>query len=213
MWDAVDVERRLQSLAEQDPAFYRHGTQRHRYRLGPRLSAAQLERFEAQYGVELPASYRAFLLEVGDGGAGPYFGMFRHDGSDWNDGWRALDEREPGFLATQFPHTERFQPFPDVPACARHAPEQDFYDPCWITGSMVLAEFGCGAYFRLVVTGPARGQVWFDDLGCDQGLTPGPDFRDWYQNWLANPPALTPMPIKSGSVFDNPALFPRSRRA
>lgn len=85
--------------------------------------------------------------------------MFRHDGSDQNDRWRALDERESGFLAMPFPHTERFQPFPDVPACARHAPDEDFYDPCWTSSSMVLAEFGCGVLFRLVVTGAARGQV------------------------------------------------------
>jgi ABC-type Na+ transport system ATPase subunit NatA len=39
----------------------------------------------------------------------------------------------------------------------------------------VLPEFGRGAYFRLVVTGPARGQVWFDDLASDQGITPDPE--------------------------------------
>jgi hypothetical protein len=37
----------------------------------------------------------------------------------------------------------------------------------------------------LVITGPDRGQVWTDDLGCGDALSPGPDFRDWYGQWLS----------------------------
>jgi hypothetical protein len=39
----------------------------------------------------------------------------------------------------------------------------------------------------LVVTGPARGQVWIDDRGADAGIDPETDFTDWYLGWLANP--------------------------
>ncbi|MFB7664919.1 hypothetical protein ACFC1R_13350 [Kitasatospora sp. NPDC056138] len=36
---------------------------------------------------------------------------------------------------------------------------------------------------RLVVTGKSAGQVWFDDPDWG-GLTPGPDVRTWYTDWL-----------------------------
>ncbi|MFB7594674.1 hypothetical protein [Streptomyces sp. NPDC056160] len=52
-----------------------------------------------------------------------------------------------------------------------------------VTGSMIISDMGCGAFVRLVVTGAASGQVWFDTLATDDTLTPGPAFGDWYQAW------------------------------
>jgi hypothetical protein len=54
------------------------------------------------------------------------------------------------------------------------------------TSSLVIAEFGCGAFHRLIITGSTRGQVWFDDRAADGGLTPEADFPDWYHDWLRN---------------------------
>ncbi|MFE9772112.1 hypothetical protein ACFYOV_10635 [Streptomyces sp. NPDC005931] len=79
-----------------------------------------------------------------------------------------------------FPHSGPFLPSPERPVCDQHAPGEEDFSPCWFTGSLVLAEIGCGSFHRPVVTGPARGQVWTDDLGCGGALTPGPDFRDRY---------------------------------
>ena len=39
--------------------------------LNPCLGEHEVESFEAQYNIRLPEAYRRFLLEVGDGGAGP----------------------------------------------------------------------------------------------------------------------------------------------
>jgi hypothetical protein len=179
VWNAQLVHKRLRELAEADPHFERFGAARHQYRLGPTLSVDDLEGFESGHGIALPDAYRTFITTVGNGGAGPFYGMYRHDGTDWNYRQHELEERQPGFLATPFPHSELFLPESDN--------DEDGYDSSWLAGSLVLAEFGCGAYFRLVVTGRARGQVWFDDLASDQGLTPGPDFHDWYQAWLDDP--------------------------
>lgn len=45
---------------------------------------------------------------------------------------------------------------------------------------MIIDEYGCAAFHRLIVTGEARGQVWFDDRASDGALTPGPTFAAWY---------------------------------
>lgn len=174
MWDAEDVHTRLTAMRGRDPLLTEFGARRHR--LGPALTEAEVTRFEAEHGVALPHSYRAFLREVGDGGAGPHYGLFPLSGDGMNSLER--DERSwPGYLSTPFPHTGRWNP---VDAMS----EAEYFDARWTTGSLVIAEFGCGAFHRLVVTGPARGQVWFDDRGADNGLTPGADFRTWYQTWL-----------------------------
>ncbi|QKG23135.1 hypothetical protein ACTIVE_4776 [Actinomadura verrucosospora] len=59
-----------------------------------------------------------------------------------------------------------------------------------LTGSMIIGEIGTHTYFRLVVTGPARGQVWRDEVAANGDLIPGLDFADWYLNWLRRLGAL-----------------------
>jgi len=165
-WNQNEIRARLMVLAGDDPSRH-HG----RYELGPVLSKEQVRRFEQRYGVTLPESYRSFVTTVGDGGAGPYNGLWslsRAYGPEDEAWW-------PGFLATPFPHTLAVGP---------DSLGDDYDQDELVTGSMILADVGCGASARLVVTGAARGQVWFDHLGIDSTLEPGPDFRDWYLGWL-----------------------------
>ncbi|ARF80928.1 SMI1/KNR4 family protein [Kitasatospora aureofaciens] len=185
MWDVEGVRARLRELAEADPRYRRFGANRHRYRLDPPVPEPEIARFEAAHGFELPSSYRAFITTVGGGGAGPNYGLYRWGSTTWARLQTDLGPDWADHFAVPFPHTERFQPWPELEICARHTPDDESFDPCWFTGSMVLSELGCGGFLRLVVTGEARGQVWSDDLAYDKGLNPGPQFRDWYLDWLA----------------------------
>jgi hypothetical protein len=78
---------------------------------------------EARYGLSLPGEYRSFLLEVGDGGAGPFYGIFRLDRSDPPD--PCDDDLLPGFLAGEFPHA---QPWNDIGDDGPE-PEEKYFDP------------------------------------------------------------------------------------
>ncbi len=190
MWDAKDIHARLAAARAADRDLTRFGANRHRHQLGPVLTEAEVTRFEAEHGVTLPTAYRSFLLEVGDGGAGPYYGLFPLNGDGMSDLERA-ERFRPGYLATPFPHTKPWNPDNYVPDADRPGPpgvmtEDEYFDERWTTGSLVIAEIGCGAFHRLVITGEARGQVWFDDRAADSGLAPEADFHDWYQDWINN---------------------------
>ncbi|MFD5465720.1 SMI1/KNR4 family protein [Kitasatospora sp. NPDC127059] len=185
MWDVEGVRAQLWELAQADPQNERFGAGRHRYRLDPPVAEAEVARFERAHGFELPLSYRTFITTVGRGGAGPAYGLYRWGGDVWARLQSDLGADWADEFAVPFPHAERFQPWPELEVCARHAPDDEAFDPCWFTGSMVLAELGCGGFLRLVVTGEASGQVWSDDLAYGEGLNPGPDFADWYLDWLA----------------------------
>ncbi|MBK7074651.1 MAG: SMI1/KNR4 family protein [Myxococcales bacterium] len=66
----------LTATAAADPRRRRFGAARHGYQLGAPLPGPTLDAFEAAIGVALPAAYRGFVTTVGDGGAGPYYGLW-----------------------------------------------------------------------------------------------------------------------------------------
>lgn len=175
LWDAASLSLRLAAMTEQDPELKRFGADYHGYRLRPPLADRTIRSFERESGVRLPESYRRFLAEVADGGAGPYYGVLGlTEQLDDEDAVHDLREEclAPGFLATPFPYT-RAIPGPGKGSRARYE----------LSGTLVIAEAGCGMFARLVVTGKSAGQVWFDDPDWG-GLAPGPDFRTWYTDWL-----------------------------
>ncbi|WP_328889958.1 SMI1/KNR4 family protein [Streptomyces sp. NBC_00316] len=162
-------------MAEQDPGRRRFAAGHHGYRLRSPLTEQRVQALEREYGVRLPGSYRSFLTDVADGGAGPHYGVLglteELDEADAVHGTRE-ESRLAGFLSVPFPHT-RAWPGPGRAGSAGYS----------VQGSLVIAEQGCGMFSRLVVTGESAGQVWCDDPDWG-GLSPGPDFYDWYTAWL-----------------------------
>jgi hypothetical protein len=145
---------------------------------GPPLSPAEVTAFERRHGIELPAAYRQFLVEVGNGGDGPpAYGLMRlgetprHLCPAFQRSWGELAD-----VAKPFPFTTAWvwEGEPDDPgkrATARF-------------GSLNLGDNGCGWYWLLIVTGSERGKVWaYTDVGvCPQ--EPDRDFLQWVEAWL-----------------------------
>src|SRR5258708_5365552 len=97
----AEIRRKLTALASQDPKHQLFGASYHRYELGPPLPEKRLSAMEREYGARLPEDYRHFLLELGNGGAGPYYGLFRLGGSD------SEDFTDCEALGTPFPWVEK----------------------------------------------------------------------------------------------------------
>lgn len=180
-WDRVEVVEHLDFMRRTDPGLTRFGAAAHRYSLNPPLAESEVTAFEARYGLSLPEDYRDFLLEVGDGGAGPFYGLYRLDRSDL--GPRDDEDLLPGFLAGSFPHDRSWNSDYDSPEG-----EEEYFDPAHIRGSLNLSHQGCGYMVRLVLNGPQRGTLWEDGRCSDMGITPfAPGFAAWYRQWLRNP--------------------------
>ncbi len=134
----------------------------HQYLFRPPLSEMQLAGFEAEHQIALPAEYRLFLALVGNGGAGPYYGLMSLDETARNHDLRAA-----------FPWTSEitFQSRGD----ARLA--------LWLKcpGILKLSHQGCGNYVFLVVRGTAYGQLWIE---AEARLIPkSVSFIKWYRAW------------------------------
>ncbi len=163
------------------------GAEVHQFRVKPPLALSEIEAFEARFEVTLPLGYRMFLLRIGNGGAGPAYGLFSLD--------RALSYQRPelplDILKTSFPHIDSFDDsFWDevdrqVEIGEISESEADRMMDYETAGTIVLCHEGCGHLHRLVISGPSRGEMWMDSTCSDQGyFSLQVNFLDWYERWL-----------------------------
>ncbi len=128
-----------------------HEAQSHGYRLHPPLTEAEALAVEAQLGVRLPTEYRDFVTLVGDGGAGPGFGI--HSLREWMAKGVKARRKSREDLA------DPSRPF-GRPVTVREASRLGGFPT---HGMIALCLTGCGGAFGLVTAGLERGWVWSID--------------------------------------------------
>ncbi len=211
-----DIFRLLEELDRKDPERQLFGSGAHEYRLFPPLPESEVIEFEEKHQVSLPEDYRFFVTEVGNGGAGPYYGVFQFGEEDdghgfckWENGFLVGDLSKP------FPHEDdwnlpdsfwRQQPDPGpeisveeedrLMAAWDRELEEKYWHPGIMNGAIPICHLGCARRHWLVIKGGQRGIVWCDYRVDYKGLRPcrGPDrkpmnFSDWYMYWLRSPRA------------------------
>ena len=65
----------LARARQMDPECQMFGASKHQYRLNLPIEASFVRSVEAEYGFSLPEDYFRFITEIGDGGAGPDYGI------------------------------------------------------------------------------------------------------------------------------------------
>ncbi|MFB2971709.1 SMI1/KNR4 family protein [Aerosakkonema sp. BLCC-F183] len=196
------LKNKLTQLATKDKNFKNFGSELHKYQLNPCLSEAEIQAFEAKNRITLPDDYRNFLLEVGNGGAGP------------GDGLRKLEvDKEMSTAENDYYLSQPFLLMKAWNYPGLLNPGYEFVDineDKLTQGTMYVANYGCDIHSRLVITGDQRGTIWINDCGSDGGIYPCSlqigsfyhsemvedeelepalsepplSFYDWYDNWL-----------------------------
>ena len=204
LFDVAQLREDLAELRRRDPQFEVFGASDHRYTLNEPLSETQIARFEKRHAVTLPADYRQVLLEIGNGGAGPYYGVFKL--GEMDDGWTTRRWKQGdgfiGDLSAPFPHTRRWNKRPRLPKLDEDDPEYEkaledydrqYWDSRNVNGAIPICHLGCCLRHWLVITGKEAGHVWVDERTDDAGVFPLTKiskrrftFREWYCRWLSN---------------------------
>ncbi len=161
----------------------------HRYKMEAPIDEAELAEFESRYGINLPKDYRAFLTELGNGGAGPYYGIY------------PLAELEEDQVPLEVLNALK-KPFRlsgpwnggrDVPQPAndRYSPDASYYGDDIMQGALPIATQGCALDYWMVVTGDNPGEIWLDSRTDGEGIAPVTTaqglrltFGPWYMLWL-----------------------------
>lgn len=217
----MDKIQKLQEKFHQLVSLDKHGDilgcDVHRYKLNSCISEAKLQAFEQKYKITLPKDYRNFLLLMGNGGAGPGYGLF---GIGYkSEMTRILKQEGEDFLCQFFPGED----FLDEDDDDFEDEDEDFEDDeidsenYLIQGTITIAHYGSGLYAQLVLTGNQRGNVWISDRAnandgeiypaspnfCCMFHGEGEDddcesedelrvlsFYEWYEDWLNRSLAL-----------------------
>jgi hypothetical protein len=170
----------LRSLPVEQISDVSLSVKQHRYLLNPPLREDLVLQFEATHKIRLPPDYRAFLVHLGNGGAGPGYGVFKL--GEVVMGWDSVTWQESGYVG------RLAEPFPFTACC------KDPNHPLWdipFDGAIPISHYGCQTWAWLVITGPEAGAVWCDDRGDCIGVYPERrgvedrmSFLDWYRWWV-----------------------------
>ena len=185
---------RLEALRISDPERSVFGAQSHHYRLNSPLQESTVEAFEERFEVALPQGYRRFLTTLGNGGAGPYYGLQPLENGvlidlDYPRDDQLLDLTKPFPFSAPWNMKYEGDVYDEV---THTAFENEYFDPRWCDGVLRVSNYGCGVSLNLVVNGPEYGHIWVDSRGGDGGIFPDSffgqsgrvTFLEWYQLWL-----------------------------
>jgi hypothetical protein len=165
------------------------------------LSERDVVEAERQFGVVLPDGYRQFVLHVDSGGPGPVI-MRRRSRGDASWGWENDRDTDLTASATPFPDQAVFgeqltefcdteRPMSDPAAQSAWDEREEELLRSQTSGAIYLGEEGHGFSMLLIISGPERGNVWFDRRPTTDTIIPlrRPDgvpatLTDLYLDWL-----------------------------
>lgn len=149
------------------------GARSHQLVAKPPIAEADVVRFEAEHGIQLPADYRAFLTRIAGGGLGPFYGIFPLGESDEGK-WKKM--ALVGDPARPFPYETAW----NLSEAELHEIQNDDYtdhegyDEYWrpLHGAIPISHQGCNLRDWLVVSGSEAGHVWHDGRADFAGVKP-----------------------------------------
>lgn len=182
MFTREKVERILEKAREIDSKLEMFGVENHQYKLNPPVPEAFVRDVEEKCGFTLPQDYRRFITQVGDGGAGPDYGIdpfrdfwkygyFQEDrfAEHHRRGWRRSLVRP--FSIRPLLWEERDNCMCDPEVYEMHPehffvwekPENEWETPQSTDGFFCLGDKGCGWGYGIVLNGEKRGQLFTTD--------------------------------------------------
>ena len=201
MFRREEVERILEQARRIDPRLEMFGASNHQYRLGLPVDLTFVRSIEEEYHFQFPEDYVQFITEVGDGGAGPGYGLYPFGYySTEAESTKETKTREiylhglgrelqllpvdPEWLENFCISKEDYKKNPEKYFQGSRGSfnwhNDVLYGPY---GFFHLGTYGCWRDFGLITAGERRGQVFIHDTEGAFELEAS-SFQAFYQDWL-----------------------------
>src|SRR5258708_24579144 len=178
-----ELRQRIELLLERQPDIF--GANGHHFEMNAPLSEEHVQAFDRRRRISLPDDYRWFITNVGNGGAGTYYGVVPLGEMDDGDEIKSWEENDVmvGSLSMPFPHTTSWNDLSGEPNDevvhneAKYEAQLESFEEVYfssqnMSGAMPICHMGCALRIWLVVTGAERGHLWLDKRADHQGIEP-----------------------------------------
>lgn len=149
------------------------GADYHEYFICSTIKHAKIETLKSKYHIDLPLGYEYFLTLIGNGGAGPHYGIHKIEDSLEFATQKKWNLTEPSLLTL-----DRYCFIPDSDS------ENEL---SWMfNSSFPIADSACGGFFFLILNGKKSGEIW-KYHGSSKGIIEkkSENFLQWYEKWLS----------------------------
>lgn len=159
------------------------GAGSHKYQMNSPATEEEVKAFQDSVGVQLPSAYRAFILEIGNGGAGPYYGMHPLGTRDFLDDLEDIAKPSPLIPGMTEAEWDEFTWWSEDNELANEVYNEKYNS--LFHGLLPVGNQGCACHHLLVVTGPFKGRIvnFSQDISLPQ-FAYDDHFLDWYERWL-----------------------------
>ena len=181
MLDREEIVRILNEAQKADPDYIVFGAEKHKYELNPPIETVKVRAIEEKYGFTLPEDYFKFITEIGDGGAGPDYGLYPF--ADFEECNYPTSIAKPFRLHNVSPEEAkeinlRYEVY-------EQNKDKVFTNDEWPyeNGFLLLGTRGCQYDFIMPINEEHRGKVFDTDNETCFYLR-AENFNDFYTNWL-----------------------------
>lgn len=180
------IKNKLEKAMRKDTAFLVFGASSHKYKVYEVLTAKELADWQAKNQVTLPEPYAQFLMKVGNGGAGPYYGIYSIEKATSYTERNAFTTKcvlHPRMTKEKWNHLiEPLISDEDI-----SDPEYDAARDRVMGGMLCIGTQGCEYDMYLVLEGKHRGKIIYTAVFYPDHpffFVYEDNFLDWYERWL-----------------------------
>ena len=164
------------------------GAETHKYYLNPPITEFEAEEFEQKFSIELPECYKAFITQTGNGGAGPYYGIYPL-GENVDD---FIDNMEIYLKNDCVIYPKMTDDYWESLTKKIYGDDDDISDEDYekelgriFGGILPIGTQGCTYIHGIVLNGQYKGRVVNLDMdGQKPRFAFEENFSDWYERWL-----------------------------
>lgn len=183
----LKIKKTIDKAAKIDHNFKVFGSKKHKYILNPVISLDQIRLFEQKYQITLPKEYVYFLTQIGNGGAGPYYGLYSLETVEQKNYYLKESVQNPVFIdKTLTPELwkEKTQILEDSD-CSDEV--YDEIESQVAAGGLEIGTQGCSYGNILMYKGSETGKIVYFDWDISSESSPyltGMTFLDWYLSFF-----------------------------
>lgn len=160
------------------------GASKHQYKLNPVVSMDNICKFESKYNIKLPEEYVFFLTMIGNGGAGPYYGLYMLENTN-------LHNEYPESISKQaFINKDLTKEMWKIMMDKLEESDDDQYDEIMeqvYAGLTIIGTQGCTYDNLLMINGSEEGKIVYIDWNLEPEYGPyftHMTFLEWYENYF-----------------------------